>query len=284
MIVNGVLVAFAGPRGRPGRSASLVVAAAPPAARRRGCMSGSSLLFSIVAVDRRRSWSRSSPAVTLDRGLDNWFSDAHPGDRRRTRCRSPRPMWRSRPQALSADIAGADGGDSTAPGRCCRADPDRFAGLPDRDQARSRGVAAALFLDQERRLDCRAGRGLPRSLEVPPPPPTRLAQAAKPDEPVADRAGDDQRRSAAVVQLARISTTSSSMSRRPIDPKVLALSARPPSEAVARVPAALEATRFGIQLAFGILYLGMSRSSSCLSARSGSASVSPTGWSRRSAG
>jgi two-component system nitrogen regulation sensor histidine kinase NtrY len=205
-------------------------------------------LFSIVAV---------IPAIlvavvaslTLDRGLDNWFS---------ARTRSivdnsvsiAQAYADSQVQALNTDI-GALKGEVERARPLLLDDPDRFQAFFSSIVA-SRGLSGVFLVSADGTVVAEATPGSQGSF--PKPPETALREAAATPTEAALIAPGATDMMGGVVKLAGYDDLYLYLIR-PVDTKVLGYLATT-NEAV-REYRALEATRFGIQLAFGILYLGI---------------------------
>jgi two-component system nitrogen regulation sensor histidine kinase NtrY len=247
MVVNGALVAF------------LVVLIAWVVgsllvARSRG-QAGAALhirivgLFSLVAV-LPAALLAVTASITLDRGLDNWFS---------TRIRAIVETSATIAQAYMDSQAAAFDRDIRAiQAEVERArpllvdDPDRFQTFLT-DVADSRGLPGVFLVKGDGSVIAQARIGSQGSF--PPPPPSALTEAAaQPAEPALIAPGSTNM-IGGVAKLAGYDDVFL-YALRAIDPKVLRY-LQMTTDGVNEY-SALEATRFGIQLAFGILYLGVS--------------------------
>ena len=246
LIVNGLLVAFlifvigweigtlvsARRRGRaPARLHIRIVAlfsvvAATPA-----------ILVAVVA------------SITLDRGLDNWFS---------TRTRAIVETSSTIAQAyVDGQIESFDRDILAIKSEIERArtllvdDPDRFQTFLS-SVVESRGLPGAFLVKSDGSVVAQAEIGSQENF--PPPPPSALTQAAQaPNEPALIAPGTTNL-IGGIVKLADYDDVFL-YALRPIDPKVVRY-LQMTTDSVNEFRA-LEATRLGIQLAFGILYLGV---------------------------
>jgi len=189
-------------------------------------------------------------SITLDRGLDNWFS---------TRTRAIVETSATIAQAYMDSQAAAFDRDIRAiAGEIERArpllvdDPDRFQTFLT-DVADSRGLPGVFLVKGDGSAIAQARIGSQGN--YPPPPPSALTEAAaQPAEPALIAPGSTNM-IGGIVKLAGYDDVFL-YALRAIDPKVLRY-LQMTTDGVNEYRA-LEATRFGIQLAFGILYLGVS--------------------------
>lgn len=206
-------------------------------------------LFSLVAV---------APAllvaviasITLDRGLDNWFS---------TRTREivdtsvsiAHAYVGQQAQIVRTDLLALKGEVEKAREILLR-DPDEFQNNLN-ELAASRGISGVFLISGEGLQIAQAISG--PEIDFPPPPEGAMREAkANGGQPVLIAPGE-QNVMGAMVRLADYSEMYLYIVR-PVDPKVaryIGLTA----ENVAEYNS-LQATRFGVQIAFGILYLGIS--------------------------
>ncbi len=246
MVVNGALVAFL----------VLVIAwvvGSLVVARSRG-QAGASLhirivgLFSLVAV-LPAALLAVTASITLDRGLDNWFS---------TRTRSIVDNSLSLAQAfaqqqavlLRADILGAKIELERA-SLLHKDDPARFAVFLD-SVAADHNLPGVFLVDSKAALITRAQRS---HLEEYPAPVAQALQQAKnnPDQVVIVAPGPTN----IIGGITALQGYDDTLlyAARPLDPKVVRYLAMT-NENVAEYRT-LEATRFGTQIAFAILFLGV---------------------------
>jgi two-component system nitrogen regulation sensor histidine kinase NtrY len=247
MIVNGVLVAFL----------IFVVGwelGALVLARRRGRAAARLHirivgLFSLVAV---------APAllvaviasITLDRGLDNWFS-TRTREIVDTSASIASAYVQQQAQIVRTDLLAMKGEVERARS-ILLSDPDSFQAHLN-ELASSRGISGVFLMSGEGIEVAQAISG--PLIDFPPPPPGGITEAkANGGQPVLIAPGE-QNVMGALVQLADYNNMFLYIVR-PIDPKVaryVSLTA----ENVAEYNS-LEASRFGTQIAFAILYLGIS--------------------------
>jgi two-component system nitrogen regulation sensor histidine kinase NtrY len=247
MVVNGALVAFL----------ILVVGwelGNLYLARRRG-RTAARLHIRIVALF---SLVAATPAIlvaivasiTLDRGLDNWFS---------TRTREivdtsvsiAHAYVDQQAQIVRTDLLAMKGEVEKAR-TILLEDPDAFQARLN-ELAAARGISGVFLITGEGLQVAQAQSGPP--ITFPPPPEAGMAQAkTNGAQPVLIAPGEENVMGA-IIQLADYNDMYLYIVR-PVDPKVaryIGLTA----ENVAAYKS-LEATRFSVQVAFGILYLGIS--------------------------
>jgi two-component system nitrogen regulation sensor histidine kinase NtrY len=206
-------------------------------------------LFSIVAI---------TPAIlvaivasiTLDRGLDNWFS---------TRMQSIIDSSQSIAKAYvdqQAHIMRADiltlKSDFERARPLLLQSPDRFQAFMTTSAA-SRGIPGIFLVNGDGEIIAQATS--PSKQEFPPVPPKVLSDAkTQTDQPILIAPGEEN----VIGGLVRLSGYEDlflyvTRNASPEVVRYIALTAETASEY-----RALEASRFGVQLAFGILYLGVS--------------------------
>ena len=177
--------------------------------------------------------------------------DAHARDRRHLACRSPRPMSTSRSSSFGSDLAGVKARDRAAREILLRG-PRPLPVFPD--HARGLARPARHVPGQGRRLDPGLSAPGGSETEYPPVPLDALGDAkAQPNKPVLIAPGKTNI-IGGIVRLADYDDVflyvapadRSEGPRLPLDDE----------RERQRIPE-LEATRFGIQIAFGILYLGI---------------------------
>ena len=188
-------------------------------------------------------------SITLDRGLDNWFS---------TRTRAIVETSSTIAQAyVDGQIESFDRDILAIKSEIERArtllvdDPDRFQTFLS-SVVESRGLPGAFLVKSDGSVVAQAEIGSQENF--PPPPPSALTQAAQaPNEPALIAPGTTNL-IGGIVKLADYDDVFL-YALRPIDPKVVRY-LQMTTDSVNEFRA-LEATRLGIQLAFGILYLGV---------------------------
>jgi len=199
-----------------------------------------SLLLVLLAI---------TASVSLNRGLDNWFST-------RTRAIVDNSLSIAQAYAgqqatqLRIDLGAVKRELQRAPGLISE-DPQRFAVLLN-SLAKERNLYALFLMDGGASLVAQPEGVDPRN--VPTPPPDVLAQAkGRPNEVMILPPGATN--SIAAVTILSGYGDLFLAAVRPLDPQInryLTMT----SESVAEYRT-LEATRFGIQVAFGILFLGI---------------------------
>ena len=185
MIVNGALVAFL----------ILVVAweiGRLVLARRRGRAAARLhirivALFSIVAA---------APAilvaivasVTLDRGLDNWFSTQHQGDRRHLRHDRPGLSSTSSSSRSSSDLSGVEERDRAGARPLLVDNPDRFQSFLDLDRQLATRLPGLFLVKSDGSIIASAMAARDVRVSADRRPPThratpRTSPTSRPDRP-----------------------------------------------------------------------------------------------------
>ena len=188
-------------------------------------------------------------SVTLDRGLDNWFSTSTRAivDNSATIAQA---FIDQQVELLDRDIIGLQGELEQARSLLID-DPDRFQNFLA-SNAEARALPGAFLVKSNGDVVTAARPG--SQGQFPPPPPTALKQAATdPTQPALITPGSTNM-VGGIVKLQGYDDVYL-YALRPIAPEVLrqiAMAANNVNDY-----RALELTRFGIQLAFGILYLGV---------------------------
>ena len=188
-------------------------------------------------------------SVTLDRGLDNWFSTSTRAivDNSATIAQA---FIDQQVELLDRDIIGLQGELEQARSLLID-DPDRFQNFLA-SNADARALPGAFLVKSNGDIVTAARPG--SQGQFPPPPPTALKQAATdPTQPALITPGSTNM-VGGIVKLQGYDDVYL-YALRPIAPEVLrqiAMAANNVNDY-----RALESTRFGIQLAFGILYLGV---------------------------
>lgn len=187
-------------------------------------------------------------SVTLDRGLDRWFSE-------RTRSIVDNSLTVARAyvqehgQSIRADLlAMANDIDNAA--EIAADDPEAFRQFFD-GQALLRALPGAFLIRADKSVFMTART--PRSIEFLPPTDSAIRRADEESVIYASEANRDV--VSAVVRLNRYDDLYLVVSR-PLDPLVLQYLRQ--TEAGVAEYRSLEDRRFGVQLAFGIMYLGLS--------------------------
>ncbi|HET7716162.1 MAG TPA: PAS domain-containing sensor histidine kinase [Bauldia sp.] len=205
-------------------------------------------LFSIVAA---------APAilvavvasVTLDRGLDNWFSTSTRAIVENS-ANIASAFVDAQAQSLDVEITGLERELERAR-ELLVDDPDRFQSFLA-EAARGRGLPGVFLVKSDGSIIAEAIPG--SQANFPPPPPSAIAQAKlEPDRPSLIAPGSTSMIGGIAVLDGYDDVLVYAL--RPIPPDVirhLAMTAENVSQY-----RALEASRVGVQLAFGILYLGV---------------------------
>ena len=205
-------------------------------------------LFSIVAA---------TPAilvavvasVTLDRGLDNWFSTSTKAIVENS-ANIATAFVDAQAQSLDAEISGLEAELERARALLVD-DPDRFQGFLA-EAARGRGLPGVFLVKSDGSIIAEAIQGSQGNF--PPPPPSAIEQAKiEPGRPSLIAPGSTNM----IGGIALLTGYDDVLvyALRPIPPDVIRHLAMT-SDNVAQYRA-LEASRVGVQLAFGILYLGV---------------------------
>jgi two-component system nitrogen regulation sensor histidine kinase NtrY len=188
-------------------------------------------------------------SVTLDRGLDNWFSTSTRAIVENS-ANIASAFIDQQANSLDADIKGLEAEIERARTLLVE-DPDRFSAFLA-EASRGRGLPGVFLVKSDGSVLAEAVPGSQDSF--PPPPPSAIAQAKLvPGEPALIAPGSTNMIGGVAVLDGYDDVLLYAL--RPIPPDVirhLAMTA----DNVAKYRA-LEQTRVGIQLAFGILYLGV---------------------------
>ncbi len=211
-------------------------------------------------------------SVTLDVGLDRWFSERTRGivENAVTVARSyvneHAQLLRMEALAMAQDVNRAQPSQLV--------DPQGFQAFLDR-QAVLRNLPVAMLLRRDTSIIQRARVPLPREFLLPPI--EAFEEADREDAVLIAPGGSDQ--VGVVIRLTAFTDTYLYVSRA-IDPRIIRY--QNDAEAATLEYLSIEGRRTGIQVAFAVVYAA-SRSS-CSSPRSGSVCRSRTRWSGRSAG
>ena len=205
-------------------------------------------LFSIVAIVPAILIAVVA-SITLNRGLDHWFSE-------RTRAIVDTSLSIAQAYAeehaktLKVDILGLKS-DFERAQILLEQNPDRFQAFMN-SIAALRGIPGVFLVKPDGSLIAQANFQF--STNYLPPPPDALSRAAKPgSEPILIAPGATN----VVGAVARLENYSDVFLyiTREIDPKVIRYIAE--TTASVNEYKSLEATRLGVQIAFGLLYLGL---------------------------
>ena len=205
-------------------------------------------LFSIVAA---------TPAilvavfasVTLDRGLDNWFSTSTKAIVENS-ANIATAFVDAQAQSLDAEISGLEAELERARGLLVD-DPDRFRGFLA-EASRGRGLPGVFLVKSDGSIIAEAIQG--SQANFPPPPASAIEQAKlEPGRPSLIAPGSTNMIGGIAVLDGYDDVLVYAL--RPIPPDVIRHLAMT-SDNVSQYRA-LEASRVGVQLAFGILYLGV---------------------------